>query len=102
LIPIKTDVTIDKKVTHPELFQSIGVLLSQLVASFGVTDSKYAIGEAMVFFNWHPSSPKSRVDFHFFGSWDVWENCTVICCYVLKQATKDRITKQHASAMWMH
>jgi hypothetical protein len=49
LIPIKTDVTIDKKVTHPELFQSIGVLLSQLVASFFVTDSNYAIGEAIVF-----------------------------------------------------
>jgi hypothetical protein len=68
LIPIKTDVTIDKKVTHPELFQSIGVLLSQLVAFFCVADSKYAIGEAIVFFNGHPSSPNSSVDLHFLGS----------------------------------
>jgi hypothetical protein len=68
LIPIKTDVAIDKKVTHPELFQSIGVLLSQPVAFFCVADSKYAIGEAIVFFNWHPSSPKSSIDLHLFGS----------------------------------
>jgi hypothetical protein len=67
LIPIETDVTIDKKVRHLDLFQSIGVLLSLLVA-FSVSQiSKNAIGEAVVLLNWHPSSPKSSVDLHFFG-----------------------------------